>query len=124
MHPRVPLLSLLLLAGLARADDLTPEKVNAAIHHGVTWLQAQQRPDGSFQVQGGNGAQGAGGLEATYPLGTTALATLTLLKCEVPPDDAGIDKAFTWMYSQPLSKTYEVSLLILAIEARFAPPHD
>src|SRR5687768_17459135 len=117
----------LLLALLAAAPALaqpSPEAVNAASDKGLAWLRARQGADGAFRVQGQGGFQGVGGLEATYPLGTTSLATLTLLKCGVAADDPAIEKAFQWLYAQPLDKTYDVSLLVLAIEARFAPPKE
>lgn len=110
---------------LAGAADLTPERVQEAIDKGVVWLKAQQRPDGSFSVGGaGAGVNSPGGLEAQYPLGTSALAALTLLKCGVEPDDPAIGKVFDWMYAQPLQRTYEVAMLVLAIEARFMPSHE
>lgn len=116
--------AVLTTASSAAAADLTPERVQEAIDKGVVWLKAQQRPDGSFQVGGAGGINSPGGLEGQYPLGTTALAALTLLKCGVEPDDPLVDKAFTWMYAQPLQRTYEVSMLVLAIEARFMPPKE
>lgn len=122
--PVVVITSSLACGASARAQELTPESVAQAMERGAAWLRARQNGDGAFRVQGGNGMQGPGGLESTYPLGSTALATLTLLKTGTAPDDAGIERAFQWMYMQPLEKTYEVSMLVLAIEARFAPPKD
>jgi hypothetical protein len=118
-----PLVALLLLAP-ARADELTPERVNEALDKGKAWLAARQRADGAFVVQGGGGSMAPGALEVSYPLGTTALATLALLKCGVPANDPAIERAFGWMYAQGLGKTYEVAVLVLAIEARFAPPPE
>ncbi len=111
---------LLLAAAPARAQEpVDAERLQQAIERGVTWLKGLQQPDGSFTLP-----PAADTLETSFPLGYGSLATLTLLKCGVPPDDPAIERAFTHLYSLPLRKTYEVALLVLAIEARFAPPDD
>ena len=106
----------------ARAQDaIDADRLNAAIDKGVAWLQALQRPDGGFDLPP---PPDGGTLESGFPLGYSALATLTLLKCGTAADDPAIERAFQHLYSLPLKKTYEVSLLILCIEARYAPPPE
>jgi hypothetical protein len=92
-------------------------QLEACIDKGLTWLKATQQADGSFQIP-----PGADTLESTFHMGYSGLATLTLLKCGVPPDDPSIQKAFAHLYTLPLRRTYSVSILILCIEARYAPP--
>lgn len=106
-------------AASAQDDVIDPVKLREAIDKGVAYLKGLQQPDGSFQLPPNTES-----LETNFPLGYSALATLTLLKCGVKADDPIIDRAFTHLYSLPLRKTYEVSMLILAIEARFAPPEE
>jgi hypothetical protein len=113
------LLVLLLLALPARADDIDGEAVKKAIDQGREFLKKLQRADGGFDLP-----PAADTLETNFAQGYSALATLTLLKTGTPADDPSIERAFQWIYAQPLRKTYEVSLVILAIEARFAPPPE
>ena len=89
-------------------------RVNAAIDRGVAWLKPMQRGDGAWKTM----------YDRAYPLGPTALATLTLLKCGVKPDDPAITKAFAYMARQPLAKTYEVGILLMAIAAKYEPQHE
>src|SRR5688572_3780762 len=52
-------------------------RVNEAIDRGVTRLRRMQQADGTWPSQ----------WSRSYPMGGTALATLTLLKCGVKADD-------------------------------------
>ncbi len=131
MQPPRALLCLLLLAcaaaPAARADSTFGEeqvadspypaefraRVNAAIDRGVAHLRRTQRADGSWPAPYGG-----------YPMGPTALATLTLLKCGVKPDDPAITRAFAFLEPQPLLRTYEVGVLLMALAARYAPAHE
>jgi len=108
------------LAGSARPQDaVDADAPEDAIAAGVDWLKGRQQPDGSFALP-----PGVDTLETGFPMGYSALATLTLLKCGVAPDDPAVVRAFDHLYGLELRKTYSVSMLILAIEARFAPPED
>jgi hypothetical protein len=89
-------------------------RVNEAIDRGVAWLKPMQRGDGAWKTMYDRG----------YPLGPTALATLTLLKCGVKPGDPAITKAFAYLRDQPLNKTYEVGILLMAIAAKYEPQHE
>ncbi len=90
------------------------ERVNAAIDLGVRWLKRAQRADGTWK----------GVHDRGYPMGGTALATLTLLKCGVKPDDPAVESAFAFLRTQALVRTYEVGVLLMAIAARYAPAHE
>lgn len=105
-----PLLLISLLAAPALAVD--DAQVNAAVEKGVGWLRGRQEPDGSFK--GHWHGQG-------YKVGESALALLTLLKCGVEPDDPAVERGFRWLLEQPLTRTYEVSVSVLALEARYTP---
>lgn len=116
----------LLCAGIptvSRAQDADDQaaaeakRLRDALDKGAAWVRGLQQPNGAFQLP-----PNVDTLETNFPLGYCALATLTLLKCGAAPDDPAIDLAFNHLYTLPLRKTYEVSMLILAIEARFAPP--
>lgn len=109
----------LLAAPALAADAIDPVALEAAIDKGLTYLKSLQQPDGSFQLPKNDDS-----LETNFVQGYCALAALTMLKCGVPPDDPAIERAFQHIYSLPLRKTYEVSLVILAIEARFQPPAE
>lgn len=89
-------------------------RVNAAIDRGVAWLKPVQRNDGTWKTMYDRG----------YPMGSTALATLTLLKCGVKADDPAIVRAFAFLQGQPLQKTYEVGILLMAIAAKYAPQRE
>lgn len=104
------LLALTFAAAPARA--VTDEQVNAAVERGVQWLRSRQDADGAFKDKWA---------AESYKSGETALALLTLLKCGVDPGDPSIDRGFDWLFAQPLQRTYEVSVAVLALEARYTP---
>jgi hypothetical protein len=89
-------------------------RVGKSIDRGVAWLRTQQAPDGSFPSHYGK----------HYPMGPTALATLTLLKGGVKPDDAAIKRAFAHLRTLPMQKVYSVAVLLMALDARHAPARD
>lgn len=107
-------LALVLLLAPA-APAATPDEVNAAVEKGVAWVRSKQQPDGSFACKW---------VGQSYKSGETALALLTLLKGGVEPGDPAIDRGFDWLLAQPLQKTYEVSVAILALEARYTPDDE
>ncbi len=117
---RAPLLAatalvLLGLGGPARAQAASPDAVSQAIDKGVAWVRARQQQDGSFRDHWfGQG----------YKAGETALALLTLLKAGVAPDDPAIARGFDWLLAQPTQRVYDVSVSVLALEARYTPPPD
>ena len=113
-------LALILAAALPASADVQRAELEAALGKGLKWLADLQQAEGSFKLPPGQ----ADTLEKGFPMGYTALATLTLLKCGTPPDDPGIGRAFAHLYQLPLRRVYSVSMLALAIEARFAPPAE
>lgn len=89
-------------------------RVLEAIVRGANWLLTHQRDDGSWAS-----AQGQG-----YPMGPTALATLALLKCGIPPGHPKITHAFAYLKQQKLTKVYEVAVLMMALDAKYDPAPD
>ncbi len=109
----------LVCAAPARAQDpVSDDALRLALERGSAYLRGLQQPDGSFALP----PVTTDTLEAGFPMGYNALATLTLLKCGAAPDDPAIVRAFDHLYTLPLRKTYSVATLVLAIEARFLPP--
>lgn len=89
------------------------QRVADAILRGANWLLARQQEDGSWRsVFGG------------YPMGPTALATLALLKSGLPAGHPRIERAFAYLRRQELRKTYEVAVLLLALDAKYDPASD
>jgi len=100
-------------------NDLYPVafrvKVNDAIQRGSDWLVRSQRGDGSWSFFSHHGG---------YPMGCTALAVLTLLKCGVPKEHPAVVKAFAYLRPLPMRSVYSVSVLLMALDARYAPARD
>jgi hypothetical protein len=123
------LLSLPVLAQGQDDIDVTGSKVDSkkveeAVKKGADWLKGKQNANGSW-LSGGS-------TEGGYPGGTTALAVFALLKAGVDPNDPVIVKGFDFCFNVTGNrtdgqqsgwehKTYSVSCLILALEAKYAP---
>ena len=90
------------------------KSVNDAVEQGVERLAKTQREDGTWASQHNE----------KYPLGATALATLTLLKCGVSAKHPTIVKAFEILLAKPLHTTYEAALLLMAIVAKYDGSFD
>lgn len=90
------------------------KRVNAAIDKGIGWLRGQQARDGSFPSS----------YNRAYPMGPTALAVLTLLKGGVPPTEPGLRRAIAYLRKLPMQKTYSVGILLMALDAYYAPARD
>jgi hypothetical protein len=91
-------------------QDLTSEQVKASLARGMAYLGSQQISNGSFLTAGlGRGA---------YPIGPTALATLSLLNAGMDPGDPVVHRALNYLrtYREP-GGTYETSLMIMALVA-------
>lgn len=90
------------------------EKIDAAIKRGIADEENQQRADGSFNSN----------YFSSYPMGATALPTFTLLSCGTKKDSAAINRSFDCLSKLPFQRTYCVSLLLMAIEARYQPDKE
>ncbi|MHC5035776.1 MAG: hypothetical protein ACYTHM_00540, partial [Planctomycetota bacterium] len=132
------LLGSLLLATPVSAGELALyEKIDLAIKKGVEYLKKCQKDDGSFGHIGSERFYGDGQGEAyTHQAGLTALALYALLKSGVKPDDPVILRGFAFIESKNQTKhdpnlapkdrikilsSYELSAMILAMEARYNP---
>ncbi len=93
--------------------DKPPSKqeIDEAIKKGTKWLLRQRNDDGSFK----------GKLSRSYPMGMTALCLLALLKSGVDRKHPAIKKGFAYITDLPLERTYEVTILMMALEARYEP---
>jgi hypothetical protein len=89
-------------------------RVTESIDRCAKWILSRQAADGSW-ASPTNGA---------YPIGASALCTLALLKAGMPPDHPRIESAFRHLRTLPLKKTYEVSILLMALDARYDPAPD
>ncbi|MDA1195913.1 MAG: HEAT repeat domain-containing protein [Planctomycetota bacterium] len=90
-------------------------RVGAALDRGRDWLLSAQREEGSWNFFTHH---------REYPMGATALATLTLLKCGVPREHPKIVRAFAYLRALPLVRVYSVSVLLMALDAKYAPARD
>lgn len=88
------------------------KEVNDAMAKGVKKLRTWQKEDGSFEPHG------------NYLTGTTALALLTLVACEVPRDDPAVKKALAYIVANPPRKTYARGTCLMAIERMYTPPGE
>ncbi len=116
-----------------KAGDRDPEllkNVNAAITRGVDYLKRIQLGDGSWASNFDEHLHGC------WRNGMTALCLLALLRCGVSPVDEQIERGFKYLREkwdnwkaggsilhEGISwKQYEVSVTLMAIEARWSPP--
>ncbi len=100
-----------LLGVAAPARALDQEQVERAIEKGAKWLRSQQEADGAWR----------GKYADAYPEGPTALAVYALLKSGAKPNDPQVLAGLDWLRRAPMRRTYSVSCLALALEARSAP---
>ncbi len=105
----------LLYLGLAalpcRAGRISQKKINQAIDKGVDYLLRSQFPDGSFKMY------------SNYPVGSTALAMYTLLKCGLAPDHQAVKRAEAYILSREEKKTYTYGCVLLALSAQDPKGH-
>lgn len=134
----IPALLMLMIAtaparGWAQSmDSEFLSQIGKAIDKGVVWLKARQIKDGEGKGSWGSGENplypGGSGAPHKCEMGITALSLLTLLKCEVDPEDpvivdgfAYIDKKIdpAWKNAAKSNSTYEAAVLLMAIEAYY-----
>jgi hypothetical protein len=96
-------------------DPKLLEKINTSIVRGCEFLKSRQLPDGSWQGTWFKFAE-----PHKYTWGETALSLLALLKSGQNRNSEPIVKGFKFLRTQPLKKCYEVSVLLMALEARWA----
>ncbi|MGQ0614965.1 MAG: NPCBM/NEW2 domain-containing protein [Planctomycetaceae bacterium] len=85
-------------------------RVNEAIDAGAGALR---------RMQGGDGGWSTG--RAEDPMGPTALILLALLKAGVKPGDPAVERAFAYLRGLKMGRTYGVSCLLMALEAKYFP---
>jgi len=86
--------------------------IDQAIDDGVQWLLERQLPDGSW-----------GYLADQYPNGQTALSVYTLLKSGLPSRHAAVQRGLTFLKSHEPTRTYSLSLQMMAFEATHDPAY-
>ncbi len=84
-------------AATARAE-ISAEQVRQSIDRGVAYLKRVQKDDGSWPDPRG------------YEGGITALCTLALLNCGVPPEDPQVQLALNYLRTLPPKMTYSTAL--------------
>jgi hypothetical protein len=92
---------------------LTPAAVENAIDSGIEFLGRISQDKSTGRWPG----------HPEYGTGQTALATLALLNCGVPPNDRGVQKALEVLRFQAPTKTYEAALQIMVL-ATAEPARD
>jgi hypothetical protein len=84
-------------------DDVTPQQVEDAIEKGIKALKAMQDRNGVYP---GDAMLG----------GNTALATLALLSCDLPPDDPAIAAGIAVLRDLPPKDVYVVALQTMCFQ--------
>jgi hypothetical protein len=100
-------------------DPYPPElraRVNRAVDRGVELLFKRQNGDGSWT--------GEGSQLTSQRLGVTALMTLACLMGGTSGDDPRVGRAFGYMRTLKVEKTYSVGVLLMALHARYAGVED
>lgn len=121
---RLTVTLLILLAGLpaqeskvfaqrAELDDVQLRaSVLQAMQNGTAWLRATQQDDGSWQGRG---------VYASFTTGTTSIALLALINCDVPAEAPEIQRGLAYLRNltvegvQGSAGVYETSLAIMAL---------
>jgi hypothetical protein len=106
--------ALVVAAPAARATN--DDDIKAAIGGGVAYLKRTQRLDGTWPFPG---------IGAPAAIGVTALATLTLVECDVSVTDPAVLKgaAAVRVASAGLKETYSLALAIMLLD-RLGDPDD
>jgi hypothetical protein len=89
--------------------------IDKAVENGVKWLRAQQAADGSIADPAGYAVGTSGGL------GATAMSLQALLHSGVPADDPAIRKGFAYLAGRKQNQSYDLGLLLMALEAKYLP---
>src|SRR3569623_2433540 len=114
---RTTLLFVLCLAAViapwsrAAHAEISAEQVRESIDRGVAYLKREQKNDGAWPDPVG------------YPGGVTALCTLALLNCGVPPNDAQVQSAVNYLRKLEPSMTYSTALQTMVLCAAEPKPN-
>ncbi len=121
---RLTVTLLILLAGLpaqeskvfAQRAELDDVQLRASVlqtmQNGTAWLRATQQDDGSWQGRG---------VYASFTTGTTSIALLALINCDVPAEAPEIQRGLAYLRNltvegvQGSAGVYETSLAIMAL---------
>jgi len=90
----------------AAGQEVTRDRVAASMALGQAYLQSRQYDDGSFPADGA----------LTHTVGSTALATLALLKSGLPPEDQVVHRSLDYLRRVPpadIPRTGELALSLL-----------
>lgn len=102
----------------AKVPHLKQKEINDAIDKGVAYLK---------QTQAANGTWGPAAAVGVDTVGYAALGGLTLLECQVPPNDAAVQKAAQHVRTTPvtigLHRTYQMACAILFLD-KLGDPRD
>lgn len=88
------------------------KQVDAAIDKGVKHLRTLQIEDGSYKPHG------------RWPVGSTALAVLTLAACDVPREDPAIERGLAFLLRKDPKRTYAMGVSLMAFERAYTPPGE
>ena len=92
--------------------------VAKAIRDGAAWIQRELKDLGRPYLK--DQADGA----RSYGSGRLALALLTLLHADVPPDDPVVVAGFDELRRRVLVDSYSLGVALMAMAARYAPPNE
>jgi hypothetical protein len=121
----VTLATLAFAAAAAAGDDRKPpaasdpelkKRIDVAVDAGTRWLFTRQGEKGTWPAFGMH--------DYSYEVGPTALACYALIHSGINRSDPRLHSAFEFLFSSSFRRTYEVSLCILALEAKATPPKD
>ena len=106
----------------AGMDDLVLRAaVKRAMENGCSFLRGTQRADGSWRGEGRIGE---------FAAGTTALAVLAQINCDIPLDAPELQRALTYLRGLTIddigqtAQVYETSLVVMALAAADQPDID
>ena len=91
------------------------QRVTKAVDRGVEYLLKKQAVDGSWPANKNL---------LDHRMGHSALMTLACLKGGITVRDPQIRKAFSWLRTQPMTKVYDVGVLLMALHALYSPTDE
>ena len=120
MPLRLVLLAVLFGGGEGQAADEIPlamrKEIDSAVQRGLEWLRGQQGEDGGF------GEYHSSRPGRVYLAGHTGIALFTMLSCGEPKGSPAVRRAADFLLRNPPKLTYELGLVLMAFDAKGAPP--